>query len=192
MSILNSKLNMFQVWLPKNFFYPEIDKRWTPVVKRLKLQYQTLEDFVNATIQGVTFPEMVLAPVSQPQTMFDIKYRGGKELEPILDKNLVVTFKLIEGFITYWMLFEQIELYQKYLATNPFWPSMYISFLDHHGFELVVFEFEKIVPTGMSRFDVNYSTVAADFNTFTLNLTYNRFKIVRRLDENNYTAGKSE
>ena len=192
MSILNSKLNMFQVWLPKNFFYPEIDKRWTPVVKRLKLQYQTLEDFVNATIQGVTFPEMVLAPVSQPQTMFDIKYRGGKELEPILDKNLVVTFKLIEGFITYWMLFEQIELYQKYLSTNPFWPSMYISFLDHHGFELVVFEFEKIVPTGMSRFDVNYSTVAADFNTFTLNLTYNRFKIVRRLDENNYTAGKSE
>ena len=104
MSILNSKSNMFQIWIPKNFFYPEIEQRWTPVVKRLKLQYQTLEDFVNATIQGVTFPEMVLGPVNQPQTMFNIKYRGGKELEPILDKNLTITFKLMEGFITYWMI----------------------------------------------------------------------------------------
>ena len=191
MSILNSKINMFQVWFPRNFFYPEIEQRWTPVVKRLKLQYQTLEDFVNATVQSVSFPEMTLNPVAQPQSQFNIKYRGGKELEPILDKNLTVTFKLIEGFITYWMFFDQIEMYQKYVESNPFWPSMHISFLDHHGFELLAFEFEKIVPTGMSQFNLNYSTVAAEFNTFTLNLTYNRFKIQRRLNEEIYTPGKS-
>jgi hypothetical protein len=182
---------MYVVRFPRNFFYPEIEQRWTPIVKRLKLQYQTLEDFVNATVQSVTFPEMILTPVPQPQTMFNIKYRGGKELEPILDKNLTVTFKLMEGFITYWMFFEQIELYQKYAGSNPFWPSMYVSFLDHHGFELLVFEFEKIVPLGMSQFNVNYSTVTADFNTFTLNMTYNRFKITRRLSEDVYTVGKS-
>lgn len=190
MSILNAKLNMYSVWFPRDFFYPEVEKRWTPVVKRLKLQYQTLEDFFNASIQSVSFPEMALAPVTQTQSQFQIRYRGGKELEPILDKNLTVTFKLMEGFITYWMLFEQIESYLKYQESNPFWPSMYISFLDHHGFELMVFEFEKIVPTGMSQFMLNYSTVAADFNTFTLNMTYNRFKIARRLDDENYSVGK--
>lgn len=191
MSILNAKLNMYSVWFPRDFFYPEVEKRWTPVVKRLKLQYQTLEDFLNASVQSVSFPEMTLAPVTQTQSQFQIRYRGGKELEPILDKNLTVTFKLMEGFITYWMLFEQIEAYQKYQETSPFWPSMYISFLDHHGFELMVFEFEKIVPTGMSQFNLNYSTVAADFNTFTLSLVYNRFKISRRLDEENYNVGTS-
>jgi len=189
MSILNAKLNQFCIWFPQDFFYPEIRERWTPVVKRLKLQYHSLEDFVNATVQSVTFPEVVLQPVIQPQTMFQIRYRGGKELEPILDKNLTVTFKLTEGFITYWMFFDQIELFQAYSLRKPFWPSMYVSFLDHHGFELMAFEFQKIVPTNLSPFNVSYATVAADFNVFTLNMAYNRYKISRRLTNEIDTAG---
>ena len=192
MSILNAKLNLYCIWFPKDFFYPEITERWTPVVKRLKLQYETLEDFFNATVQAVTFPEVMLNPAIQPQVMFQIRYRGGKELEPILDKMITVTFKLTEGFITYWMLFEQIEMFQKYSDTSPFWPSMYISFLDHHGYELVVFEFQKIIPLGLSQFNINYATVGAEFNTFTLNLAYNRYKIIRRLTNEIYTAGTSE
>jgi hypothetical protein len=181
MSLLNSKLNQYAVWFPKDFFYPEVRERWTPVVKRLKLQYQTLEDFFNASVQAVTFPEVRLEPVIQPQSQFQIRYRGGKELEPILDKMITVTFKLTEGFITYWMLFEQIEAFLKFSLTSPFWPSMYISFLDHNGYELLVFEFQKIVPIAMSQFNVSYANVGADFTTFTLNLAYNRFKIQRRL-----------
>jgi len=190
MSILNAKLNMFAIWFPQDFFYPEIRERWTPVVKRLKLSYLTLEDYFNATVQGITFPEVELKNVSQPQTMFNITYRGGKELEPILDKNVTITFKLTEGFITYWMLFDQIELFQQYGIKQPFWPSMYVSFLDHHGFELMTFEFQKIVPTMLSQLPVSYATVAADFNTFTLNLRYNRYKISRRLTNEIYTIGQ--
>ena len=189
MSILNAKLNQFVIWFPKDFFYPEVRERWTPVVKRLKLPYQSLEDFFNATVQSVTFPEISLLNASQPQTMFNIKYRGGKELEPILDKNLTVSFKLSEGFITYWMLFDQIELFQLYSEKQPFWPSMYVSFLDHHGFELMAFEFQKIVPFNLSQFNVSYATVVTDFNTFTLGMTYNRYRIIRRLNNKIYTAG---
>ena len=181
---------MFAIWFPQDFFYPEIRERWTPVVKRLKLQYLTLEDYFNATVQGITFPEVELKNVGQPQTMFNITYRGGKELEPILDKNITITFKLTEGFITYWMLFDQIELFQQYGIKQPFWPSMYVSFLDHHGFELMTFEFQKIVPTMLSQLPVSYATVSSDFNTFTLNLRYNRYKISRRLTNEIYTAGQ--
>jgi hypothetical protein len=182
---------MYAIWYPKDFFYPEIRERWTPVVKRLKLQYQSLEDFFNASVQAVTFPEVRLEPVIQPQSMYSIRYKGGKELEPILDKMLTVTFKLTEGFITYWMLFEQIELFMKYKEQSPFWPSMYISFLDHHGYELIVFEFQKIIPIALSQFNINYATVSADFNTFTLNMAYNRYKITRRLTNEVYTPGIS-
>jgi hypothetical protein len=192
MSLLNSKLNQFAIWLPKDFIYPEVRERWTPIVNRLKLQYQTLEDFLNASVQAITFPEVILNPVVQPQTQFAIKYRGGKELEPILDKNITITFKLTEGFITYWMLFDQIEAYQKYQETSPFWSSVFISFLDHHGFELMAFEFQKIVPNRLSQLPINYATVGADFTTFTLNLIYNRYKITRRLSDKVYNAGVSE
>ncbi len=43
--ILNAKANMFTIWFPSNFFYPSIVSKWEPVVKRLKLPYQTIEDF---------------------------------------------------------------------------------------------------------------------------------------------------
>lgn len=191
MSLLNAKLSQFFIWIPKDFIYPEVRERWTPIVKRLKLQYQTLEDFLNASVQAVTFPEVILNPVEQGQSEFLIKYRGGKELEPILDKNITITFKLTEGFITYWMLFDQIELFQKYKDTSPFWSSVFVSFLDHHGFELMVFEFQKIIPNSLSQLNINYATVAAEFNTFTLNLTYNRYRITRRLSNEIYTPGIS-
>jgi hypothetical protein len=192
MSLLNAKLNQFTIWFPKNFLYPEVVKRWTPVVKRLKLQYDSLEDFLNASIQSVTFPEIALPLMRQQESQYPIDWRGGKELEPLLTKTVTVTFKMIEGFITYWMIFDQIEEYLRYQESNPWWPPMYVSFLDHHGFELVVFEFEKITPIGMSAFDVGYSSVAAEFSPFRLSMHYNRFKMIRRLDDENYTAGKSE
>jgi hypothetical protein len=185
--LLNSLNNQFVIRFPTNFFYPEIREKWNPVVKRLKLPYENLEDFMNSSVQSLNFPAIDLPIQEQPQQQFRIGYRPGKELEPLFDKNLTLTFKLSEGFITYWILFEQIELFiQVYEVKKPFWDPMYVSFLDHHGFELVAFSFEKIIPTSMSQFDISYATTAAEFNTFTMNLRYNRFKIKRRIDDANY------
>ena len=172
---------MFTIWFPPNFFYPEVANKWSPVVKRLKLPYETLEDFFNSTIQSVTIPTINIDTETQQQSQFSIKYKTGKELEPVIDKNIDVTFKLTEGFISYWIIFEQIELFLEYGKSNPFWPSMYISYLDMHGFELLLFEFKKIVPTTLSQFQISYATTAADFNTFVLSLSYNRFDIKRRI-----------
>lgn len=187
--ILNSLNNQFVVQFPKGFFYPEIVARWTPVVNRLKLPYETLEDFINATVQSITFPAVELPAVTQPQGQFKIMQRPGKELEPLVEKNLTVTFKLSEGFISYWIIFEQIELFQEYGERIPFWPPMYVSFLDHHGFELVAFSFEKIIPLNLSQFEISYAQTAAEFNTFSLLLRYNRWQINRRINDENYTVG---
>jgi len=187
MGIMNAKNNMFTIWFPPNFFYPKVLETWTPVIKRMKLQYQTVEDFFNASIQSVSIPAVDLNTVTQQQRQFEVTYRGGKELEPVFEKTLDVTFKLAEGFVTYWIIFDQIEEYLIYKEDEVFWPAMYVSFLDHHGLELVAFEFNKIVPTGLSNFDVSYATTAAEFNTFTLGLKYSRFNIKRRTTDDTYS-----
>lgn len=185
--LLNALQNQFLIRFPKSFFYTEIHDKWTPVIKRLKLPYESLEDFMNAAVQSLNFPAIDLPIQEQPQQQFRIAYRPGKELEPLFDKNITLTFKLSEGFITYWILFEQIELFiEVYEVKTPFWDPMYVSFLDHHGFEIVAFSFEKIIPTAMSQFNISYATTAAEFNNFTLNLRYNRFKIKRRIGDDNY------
>ena len=184
--ILNARNNMFLIHFDKSFFYEEIYKKWNPVVKRLKLPYEDMSDFITACIQSISFPAIDLTPVEQQQQQFRIAYRSGKELEPVFDKNLTITFKLSEGFICYWILFEQMEQFLNYSQTNPFWSPLYISFLDNNGFELVIFEFNKIVPVNLSQFQVSYATTAAEFNTFTMGLRYNRFRIKRRVDDDNY------
>lgn len=181
--ILNSLNNQFVVQFPKNFFYPEIHARWTPIVKRLKLPYESIEDFINASVQNITFPAVELPIVEQTQAQYRIAYKGGKELEAVLDKNLTITFKLSEGFISYWILFEQIEKFVEYSDRVPFWPPMFVSFLDHHGLQLVEFTFTKLIPTGLSQFEISYATTAAEFNTFSMNVRYNRYKIRRNTDD---------
>ena len=190
--ILNARNNMFLIHFDKSFFYEEIYKKWNPVVKRLKLPYEDMSDFITACIQSISFPAIDLTPVEQQQQQFRIAYRSGKELEPVFDKNLTITFKLSEGFICYWILFEQIERFLNYSQTVPFWSPLYISFLDNNGFELVAFEFNKIIPTNLSQFNVSYATTAAEFNTFTMGLRYNRFTIKRRIDDANYEIIESQ
>jgi hypothetical protein len=181
--ILNSLNNQFVIQFSKNMFYSEVRKKWEPVVRRLKLPYESIEDFINASVQSINFPSVELPIVEQQQQQYKIAYRGGKELEAVLDKNLTLTFKLSEGFISYWILFEQLEMFVAYGDSIPFWPPMYVSFLDHHGFELVAFTFHKIVPTNLSQFEITYAQTAAEFNTFTMNLRYNRYTIKRRIEE---------
>jgi hypothetical protein len=184
MSLLNSKHDQFLITFPKGFFYPEVLEKWNPIIKRLKLNYETLEDFINACIQGVTFPNIDLNTQTQQQGQFQIHYRGGKEMEPIFDKQITVTFKLSEAFLSYWILFDQVTLYREYSDRIPFWPPLYLSFLDHHGFELITFELEYIVPTNVSNFTVSYTTTLSDFASFNLDMRYNRFNIKNRFLKN--------
>ena len=188
--ILNNLSNQFVVEFPNGFFYPDIVQRWEPIVQRLKLPYETLEDFINACVQSISFPTVELNNPEQQQGQYPIRYRPGKELEPLLDKNLTLTFKLTESLISYWILFEQIERFLEYSDTVPFWPPMYVSYLDHRGYELVVFSFEMVIPVNLSQFEMSYAQSAAQFNTFTMGLRYNRYKIIRRIGDANYTAGQ--
>jgi len=184
--ILNSLNNQFVISFSPNFFYPEIVEKWTPVVQRMKLPYNSLEDFINASIQSISFPEMNLAHVEQTQKHLQIAYRQPKDIEATMNRNLSLTMKLSEGFISYWILFEQIEYFHKYQESLPFWPPMYLSFLDHHGFELVAFSYEKIIPSSLSSLEISYATTAAEFKTFQFGIRYNRYKIKRRVDSKNY------
>src|ERR1035437_5169504 len=190
--ILNAKSNMFVISFRDDFFYQDVVSEWTPVIKRLKLPFERVSDFMNSCIQGISWPSLSLDAVQQQQSEFNIKYKPGKELEPLFDKRIEVTFKLSESYISYWILLAQVEEYLRYKEGNVVWPSMFISFLDLHGFEIVIFELKQLIPTGLSQFNLSYATTLADFSTFSLNMKYNRFNITHRLDNKNYTVGKNK
>lgn len=186
--ILNARNNQFIFNLPKHFFYPEVIERWEPVIKKLKLPYESLEDFMNSNIQSVTFPAIQTPNVEQQQSQFRITYRGGKEMEAaITEKTIDITFKLSESCYPYWILRDQYEKFLEYSKKIPFWPSMDLTFLDNNGFEIVTYEMSRIVPNFLSELNLSQASILTDFRTFNLSLTYNRFKV-----KNLLSTGKFE
>ena len=86
--ILNNKAQMFSLWFPEDFFYPEVIERWSPIIQSMKLPFQSVTDFMNSQIQQVSYPGVDIGTSSQEQGQFPIEYSIGKELEPILSKDL--------------------------------------------------------------------------------------------------------
>ena len=61
----------------------------------MRLPYQSIDDFMNSQIQTVTFPSANLETSTQQRGQYEVTYPGGKELEPLISKDLSITFKLL-------------------------------------------------------------------------------------------------
>lgn len=173
---------MFTFYFPSDFWYPEVVEQWTPMVQRMKLPYETVEDFMNAQVQAVTFPSMNMDLAIQGRGQYEVAYYNGKELEPQIDKNLKITFKLTESYLSYWIVWHQIDTFLHYASEyrdkKPCWmPPVKLGFLTDAGIQLLEFTFYEITPTGTTELNLSYAATVASYNTFTLSLRYNTFSI---------------
>jgi len=178
--VLNNLPQMFAIWFPNGFFYKEVVNKWGPVVKRMKLPYETVEDFMNAQIQSVDFPGISMELTTQQQLQMEVTYPTGKELEPLIDKTLNIKFKLTESYLPYWILFDQIHAYLKYSSTNHkpcFMDPISLTFTNNVGFGLLTFQFKDIVPQSLGSLPLSYAAQAASFNTVDWVLKYTHYTV---------------
>lgn len=176
--ILNNKQNAFAIWFNKGWVYPEVVEKWYPIVKRLQLPYMSVEDFLNNNIQSITFPSVAMPAAQQGQSQFMIDYRNGKELEPLTEKTLNIQFKLTESYLTYWIIYDQIQLFLAYGdVQKTYWEPIHLTFLDNNNLGLLTFHFKYITPIGLGELNLSYAATIASYTNFTLTLTYNRFTV---------------
>ena len=182
MSVLNNKPQMFTVQIPSTFWYPEVVEKWTPMIERMRLPYQDLNDFMNAQIQSVVFPSMSLDLAIQQRGQYEVAYPSGKELEVHMDKTLKLTFKLTESYLSYWIIFDQMDLYLHYAQNNfknklCWMEPIDVSFLTDSGHQLINFKFMEITPTNTTSLTLSYAATVASYNTFDWTLRYNLFDV---------------
>ena len=180
--ILNSKNNNYIVKLPKNFIYPNIQSKYNHLIKRMPLPYDDITDYLNASIQQITLPSVSADNVDQILYEDNIQWKSGYRLGRIIDKNFSLTFKSYEGYINYWIMFEQLQQYLSYDNKNEFLPDIILSFLDQHGFELISIIFKQIIMKSISELELNFSSNTPEFQSFTCEFHFNYFEIKHRLD----------
>jgi len=180
--VLNNKQQMFTFYFPSTFWYPEVIETWTPLVERMKLPYMDLCDFMNAQVQQVRFPGATLQTAMQGREQYEVMYPSGKELETEINKTLTVTFKLTESYLSYWIIWDQIDRYlhyeNQYRDHKECWMEpVKLGFLTDSGIQLIDFTFYEISPTNLSELNMSYAATVASYNTFTVDLHYNRFTV---------------
>jgi len=179
--ILTSKNNNFIVRFNRGFFYPSIVERYETYLKRLPIPYENLHDCMTASIQACTFPALTAETVEQILYEDNYTSKGGLRLERYLSRDFSLTFKLYEGYINYWVMFDMFRAFYDLDNKEKFLPDVTISFLDQTGFEFIAVELHQVLMTSISELELNYSSNTAEFKNFTMNFKYNIIKIAKRL-----------
>ena len=180
--ILSSKNNNFIVTFNRGFFYPNIVEKYETYLKRLPIPYENLHDYMTASIQAMSFPALTAEPVEQILYEDNYTSKGGLRLERYLNREFNLTFKLYEGYINYWVMFDMFRAYYDLDNKDAFLPDITLQFLDATGFEFMSVQFHQILMTSISELELNYSSNSADFKTFNMNFKYNYIKIQKRFD----------
>lgn len=179
--VLNNKPQLFRISFPSTFFYDSVCEKWGPIINKMRLPYQTVADFMNSQIQSLSFPGVNLSNPEQGRIQYKVMYPTGKELEPLVEKTLNLTFKLTESYLSYWILWDQMDYYLHYgdiVEREPIWMEpISLAFINDAGFELTEFLFRDITPVSLSEINISYAATVASYNTFTWSLHYNVFEV---------------
>ena len=170
--VLNNRTQLFSFYFPSNYFFPEVNEKYEVYLKRMHLPFESCEDFINSCILNIP-------NASQQHGQYTMEYTTGKELDAIVEKELTITFKLTDSYLSYWIIRDQIDAYLRYGAIkNIFWSPLYLTFLSSAGYEINTFEFSQITPISLSELELSYKAEIAQYNTFSLNVHYNYQKVV--------------
>jgi hypothetical protein len=191
--ILNAKNNQFVFRFPKGFIYPEIEEKYNYYLKRLPTPFENITDYVNHTIQSVTFPSVASDEIEQwvgRKTGVDGKnvtknpqyWRQSLDLERVVPKEFTVNLKTADGYLNYWVLFETYRYYLTIPNTEDYFPDLNLMYLDRDGYQMLTVDFRQPLMKGISEVEMNYSATAMEFRTFAVNFKYNTFDINVKLD----------
>jgi hypothetical protein len=141
-----------------------------------------MEDYLNHTIQSVTFPSTAALDVEQTLDKRPQYWRQSFDLERIIPKEFTVNFKTTDGFLNYWVLFEQFKAYLHESNTRDYFPDMELILLDRDGYQLVTVSFRQPMMMSIDTLEMSYASVGFEFRTFAVTFKYNLFELGVKLD----------
>jgi hypothetical protein len=180
--ILNSKNNQFVFKLPKGFLDKELQEKYSFYLKRLPTPFSSIEDYINHSIQSVTFPQVNADILEQTLDKRPQFWRQSFDLERVISKEFTVNFKTADGFLNYWIMFEQLQRYLNEQNMRDYFPDMELIFLDRDGYQLVTVTFRQPLMKGLDTLEMTYASVGSEFKTFGVTFHYNLFEINVKLD----------
>lgn len=177
---LNARANSFYFQFPKNFFTPAVIAEYEKYYKNLPIPYDTIGDFMNSTIQSISFPSMQIPLVEQVRPLGKIQnYKSSQNIQDMFTRDFTITFKLVDGFFNYWIMLANIIDFLDFKNTTDknFKDYLILRLLDTKGNIVTSIFFKQVLITSMTEFNLSYSSNNPTFTTFTVGFKFNLMDI---------------
>ena len=196
---LSPRYDLFKFSLPKDFLPVEIEEKYMKILSRNAAVITTPIDYLNESIQGITFPGISELNIIQEQhgrndgvralgklnvePKHDINYRSSSNPLENIAKEFKVTFRMNQGLYNYFMLYESI--FYKFLKTKQYVsePVFLVDILDETGKITSRIKLLDLLIDGIDGLDFTYSKVERDAGTFDVTFKFNNIDFVFIDDE---------
>jgi len=177
--ILNSKNNSFDFRFPKQFVPTDVSEKYKDYLNKIPgTLFEEPIDFINYGIQAINLPGITYDPITQQDNDGTTRYfRGKVPIQNTITRQFTLTMQLMDGYINYWMMTDILLYYYAPTTKQKYLDDLKIRILDQEGLGIASITFEKPILHQISELNLNMSENVAEFNTFDLNFSYNKFNI---------------
>lgn len=175
--ILNARQNLFDFRFPKGFFFPEIEEKYKSYIRALPLPINNVSDFVNHTIQSFKIPSINVPQSEQLLSARKTIWRGHLPFHLITDQKFSVTLKLTEGYINYFILYDQLRLFLEYGNEIEYLPTCTLRLLDYGGKQFTSIKLQQITMTGLNTLELSFTSAIPQQSNITCDFSFNIFQI---------------
>jgi hypothetical protein len=197
--ILNARQNGFMVQLPADFFSEEVTAKYEKYYRSLLLPYNSLDEFMVSTIQGINFPGFKSTLATQVTPLGKIVERqSAKPLEDQFDRTLTITFKLSDAFLNYFIFLDNSINFLAPISTSeennrnslgkassvvqgspnhPYFKPIRLTLLNNEGYAVASVTLNRPMLTSLSEMKLSYSSNTPQFQTFTATFQYHNFDL---------------
>ncbi len=178
--ILSSRNDLFRFEFPKVFIPQEVKDRWAPYIRRMPTPTEDVSSLVNWSIQSLSIPNFSYVPVEQVKPGYAStargttrRFRNSMSQEMMVDRQFEVTFKLLDGYFNYWVMMETFFHHYAHEIRVPFIHDIPLRIMDAEGTIMYSIVFHGCLFTELGKFDLSYSEVTPDHQTFTCQFAFN-------------------
>lgn len=172
--ILNARANSFYFVFPKGFFPSGVQDKYFQYIKSQSIPYDTLTQYMNSTIQSVSFPSLQVDNVTQTRPLGKtITYQSATPIQNMFSQGFNVTFRMAEGFINYFVMLETMLEHLNFKNPNLFVENLPLQILDNNGNVVVTAKFKGVTIASLSELTLNYTQNNPTATSFSAGFNYN-------------------
>jgi hypothetical protein len=176
--LLNVRQNGFIFNFPPDYFTDEIKEKYKKYYQSLILPYDTISDFMSATIQSIDFPGWNMDLASQTRILGKKQeYKNATQVVDLFTKEFTITFKMTDAYLNYFIFFENSLKFLDFSNPQQTHDPMRLSLLDNEGYLVCSIIFKRPILKGVNGFKLSYSSNTPDFKTFEAKFSYFDFDI---------------